>query len=63
MPEFDTATSDFERKPAPVSRKERRARRDYQRLCEAESILPAAACDRVVREILQDMGDDYRMSS
>ena len=61
MSTFAVPTS--ESPPKPVSRKERRARREHDALCARPSMLPAAALDRLVREILQQHGDEYRLSA
>ena len=60
MSAFEPQTS---AKPPPVSRKARRAMREHNALCARETMLPTAAFDRVAREILQEHGEEYRMSA
>jgi histone H3/H4 len=61
MSSFDATTSELP--PVPMSRKQRRAQREHDALCARKSMLPAAAFDRLVRELLQAHGDEYRVSA
>jgi histone H3/H4 len=57
---MDTASTSG--KPAPVSRRERRRRREVKQLQENSSVLQRAPFQRCVREELQAHGNDLRVS-